>query len=265
MDPIAVSPIELLIAAAAAATISAVALRRSLLDRGGATAAAILGPAVVATGGWWLGALLTGFFLSSAFLPNPTGSPPSRTWRQVLANGGPAVAVALLGLAGARSPLLLAAAATIAATTADTWATEIGGRFGGTPYSLRTGREVPPGTSGAVTAAGTVASICGGMLIGILAVLLARAAPAPGVAGAGDGVLIAASGAIGSAVDSVLGATLQARFTCTVCGHVSESGSPHRPGHAMRPVKGVPWMTNGTVNLLAAGTAGLVTATVALL
>ncbi len=265
MEPFATSPIDLLIAVAAAASIAAIALQRSLLDRGGAIAASLLGPAIVATGGWWLGALLIAFFVSSALLPNPAGASPSRTWQQVLANGGPALVLATASLAGARRSLLLAAAATIAATASDTWATEIGGRFGGTPFSVRTGRQVRPGTSGAVTAVGTVASVGGGVLIGLIAILLAGTAPVANLVGINDALLIAACGALGSTVDSILGATAQARFLCVVCGHTSENPEPHRPGHATWAASGIPWMTNSMVNLLAAGIAGLVAAAVSLL
>jgi uncharacterized protein (TIGR00297 family) len=265
VEPFAVSPIERLIAAVIASTISLIALRRSQLDRGGAIAAAVLGPAIVVTGGWWLGALLIAFFISSALLPNTSPTTPSRTWQQVLANGGPALALATASLAGTRSPLLIGAAAAIAATTADTWATEIGGRYGGTPYALRTGRKVPPGTSGAVTIVGTLASVGGGVMIGAFALLLSGLAPVSDLVSVGDASLIAACGAIGSAIDSALGASIQASFACTVCGHRSESPTPHQPGHAMRPVRGVPWMTNSAVNLLAASAAGLIAAVVSLL
>lgn len=227
--------------------------------------ATLLGPAIVGTGGWWLGAVLIAFFVSSALLPNASGENPARTWQQVLANGGPALAFAALSLIGYPSPFLLAAAATIAATTSDTWATEVGRARGGSPYSVRTWHRVPPGTSGAISAAGTIASIGGAGFIAVVASILAPAAPTPDLVSAGSMVLVAASGALGSTADTILGATLQARFRCGVCGHTSESPAQHCPGHPMRHASGVPWMTNSVVNLFAALIAGVITASVAIL
>ena len=63
---------------------------------------------------------------------------------------------------------------------------------------------------------------------------------------------------LGSVIDSVLGATLQARFACTVCGYRAESPVTHRPGHRMRVASGFPWLTNSAVNLAAALAAGIV-------
>ena len=259
MEPFVVSPIETFIALVAAGAIAGLSQRRRLLDRSGAIAATLLGPALVATGGWWLGSLLIGFFLSSALLPNPAGESPSRTWRQVLANGGPAIGFATIGLAGAQQPLLLAAAATIAATTSDTWATELGRRFGGAPWSLRSRRRVPPGTSGAISVEGTLASACGAVFISALAILLAPLAPVTDLVTLETATIIALGGTIGSAVDSVLGATVQARFACAICGAMSESPADHRPFHTMAHRSGIVWVTNSVVNLLAALAAGIVT------
>jgi hypothetical protein len=94
-------------------------------------------------------------------LPESGGDAPARTWQQVLANGGPAIIFALAHRLTGFDPLLVGAAATIAATTADTWATELGRAIGGVPWSIRTRRRVPPGTSGAVSGAGTVATVAG--------------------------------------------------------------------------------------------------------
>lgn len=258
MVSFAVSPTEFVLAAAIAATIALVAHRRHLLDRGGAVAATILGPSLVATGGWWLGTILIAFFLSSALLPDSGSGAPSRAWHQVAANGGPALALATIGLAGFEGRLLVAAASTIAATTSDTWATEIGRAIGGTPRSIRTGARVPPGTSGAVSAAGTIASVAGAMFVAILAVILSPIAPMSSLVTPEQAVIIGVCGVLGSSVDTILGATLQARFRCVTCGARSEDPGDHAPGHGMRRISGMTWMTNSMVNLVSALASGLV-------
>jgi uncharacterized protein (TIGR00297 family) len=181
----------------------------------------------------------------------------------VLANGGPALLFAIASRLTGSDALLTGAAATIAATTADTWATEIGRALGGVPRSVRTGRRVPPGTSGAVSAAGTLATVAGAILIALAAALLRPLSPIENHPTAAAAIAIGAAGALGSAIDSVLGATLQARFACPACGHRSESPAPHCPGHAMRPSSGVPWLTNSAVNLVAALAAGVAAALLA--
>lgn len=218
----------------------------------------LLGPALVATGGWWIGAILVVFFLTAALLPEHGDGAPSRTWRQVLANGGPALIFAAGYQLTGHDALLTGAAATIAATTADTWATEVGRAIGGEPWSVRTRQRVPSGTSGAVSGAGTLATVAGALLIAIVAFLLRSISPAGDHPGVGAVIAIGLAGALGSLIDSVLGATLQARFACVTCGHRSESPSPHLPGHRMYPASGIPWLTNSAVNLSSALAAGVV-------
>ena len=62
-------------------------------------------------------------------------------------------------------PLWLGA---FAAAAADTWATEIGTRFGGTPRLVTTGRKVPRGTSGGVSGAGLLGALAGALAVGAL-------------------------------------------------------------------------------------------------
>jgi uncharacterized protein (TIGR00297 family) len=257
LDFLAVPASHIAVALLAAAAIAAVARRRRLLDPGGMIAATLLGPALVASGGWWLGAILIAFFLTSALLPEHGDGAPVRTWQQVLANGGPALIFAIGYQLTGGDAFLTGAAATIAATTADTWATEIGRALGGTPWSVRTYRRVPPGTSGAVSAAGTLATVAGAILIALTALVLRPLSPVDAYPILAGSVVIAIAGTLGSLIDTVLGATLQGRFACAVCGHRSESGAEHCSGHPMRPVAGLPWLTNSVVNLSAALAAGL--------
>ena len=213
------------------------------------TAAALAVGAAVTVGGGWRGlALLLAFFLSSTLL-TPGGG--RRSAVQVAANGSVAAAAALLARA---NPAWAAAfAGALAAAAADTWSTEIGGRSRSTPRLITTGARVPAGTSGGVTWRGSVGGAAGAMFIGALAALLGivawRAAPA-----------VAVGGIAGGLGDSLLGATLQARYRCPACGAVLETRR-HGCDAAAGLVAGRAWMTNDTVNL----TATLIGATVAAL
>ena len=70
------------------------------------------------------------------------------------------------------------------------------------------------------------------------------------------------AGVVGSAVDSLLGATVQAGFECPACRRPTER-AVHACGTACRHVRGVRWMTNDTVNLLAVSAAAGLGAAVA--
>ena len=205
-------PTQILLGILLAAAVAALAYRAKALTRSGAGAAWGVGAVVFGGGGWaWAAALLTFFGTSTALSRWRRGAKETlgyekggrRDAGQVLANGGVAALCALLPTAfpkiGAAHAYLLFLAA-LAAANADTWATEIGSALGGRPYDLRTGRPAAPGTSGAVSLPGTLAALAGAGLIGLFA----------GV-GIGWGVVTAA-GIGGSFFDSLLGATLQARW-----------------------------------------------------
>ena len=63
-------------------------------------------------------------------------------------------------------------------------------------------------------------------------------------------------GFIGSALDSLLGATLQDQRWCDTCEKATEQ-RVHRCGSATRSVRGVSWIDNDVVNLSCAVTGGL--------
>ena len=232
----------LIVALGAAALVAATAWRFGALDVGGACAATLVGAAVFGFGGLGPAILLVLFFASaSALSALPGRSDRSRrSARQVFANGSiAALAVALFGSDQLADLLLIGA---VAAATADTWATEIGVRFGKNPRSILTFRPRPPGTSGAVSLAGTVASVAGAVGVGLAGVWLTHGQAGPAlIAGIGGGVA-------GSLVDSVLGDSLQARYRCSACKlrpQVARHGGCHeRAEH----VGGVPGLDNDVVN-----------------
>jgi uncharacterized protein (TIGR00297 family) len=258
-DPSAVVG-RLLLGLAAAATVAAVAYRARLLTAGGAAAATVVGAASV-TAGWDWGAVLIAFFVASAALSRigharkellggglvAKGGP--RDAAQVLANGG-AFALCAIACALQRSPLWYAAAAGgLAAATADTWGTEAGMLAAATPRSIVSGRAVPPGTSGGITTAGTLASVAGALFIAIAA----RAIGWP--AAAGWSALI--GGFAGATADSILGATLQARRWCGRCQAATER-LVHTCGTPTTEAGGLAWLGNDAVNVAATITGALV-------
>ena len=246
-----------------ASAIAAGARRARSLSTSGALAAACVGTLCMAAGTGW-GVLLIAYFLAASLLSRYgrhekarlTGGVVAKTGardaRQVIANGGVYTACLVIApFCPDRIATLVRAAAlgALAASSADTWATELGTLHGGTPHSLFTLRRVAPGTSGGVSAAGSLAMLAGAAFVA----LLARGLGVPGA----FAVAIAA-GAAGALADSVLGATVQERRWCATCcveteQHVHECGAPTD----LRA--GMWWMDNDAVNFLAT----LVGATVA--
>ncbi len=147
-----------------AAALAWLVLRRGWLDRGGALAAFVLGSLYWWVGGLWASTALIAFFLlgSLAARANPRSRDRSgRNAAQVLANGLPPV----LGML-ACGPVFLVGA--LAAATADTLASEVGGRA---HSAWRFGRgRVAPGTNAAVSLPGSLALLLGAALLALWAV-----------------------------------------------------------------------------------------------
>jgi uncharacterized membrane protein len=128
----------------------------------------------------------------------------------------------------------------LAAVNADTWATELGVLARQAPRMVTSGTRVEPGTSGAVSGLGEAAALGGALLISTPA---AVAENAPLL------VLIAtASGVAGSLFDSLLGATVQAIYTCPACAKETERHPVHSCGTLTVPLRGWRWLDNDGVN-----------------
>lgn len=239
----------------AAVTTALVARRAGSLSTSGAAAASAVGTAAVAAG-WRWGALLVLYFVLSSLLSHAWSDEKAgrtagivekggaRDATQVLANGG-VFALCCVGMSAAgpgfASPLAAAAAGSLAAAAADTWATEIGTFAGGIPRAALTFRPVPPGTSGAVSAAGLAAMLAGAFAIALAARLLGL----PLLVGA-----VTAAGCIGALTDTLLGGSVQERRWCDDCARATERRR-HDCGAVTRQVGGLAAMDNDAVNLLA--------------
>ncbi len=235
-----------LLAVLLAAAVVGVARRRGWLTPSGQGAAFLLGVWVFGAGGWRWSLPLLAFFLSSSLLTRfhrSSKGAKGRDARQVLANGlVPAGALALC--AWWPQGAWMAYTGALAVATADTWATELGMGSGTRPWSLRLKRPVPPGTSGAVSRRGVLASLAGAGFLGLWAAGLFPGAEGRLV----SGFLVALVGVVGAGLDSLMGAFLQGRFRCRVCGAVLEARDAHEHAGPMDVLFGLPWMTNNLVN-----------------
>lgn len=235
------------------------------LSTSGAVAATLVGGASMAAG-WRFGLLLIAYFGVATALSRlgvrekerRTGGMVekggARDAAQVLANGGVFAALALAALIHPPGATFSAAAlGALAASAADTWGTEIGTLWGGDPRSILSWRLVPAGTSGAVSGAGSVATVAGAAFIALAARMLGFDVAA---------IAIAGGGTFGALADSVLGATVQERRWCAFCEERTER-RVHDCGRAAIHAGGMRRIDNDAVNLLAtvagAAAAALVT------
>jgi uncharacterized membrane protein len=242
------------------------ALRAGALDRAGAVGGGLFAASLVGLGGWGWGLPGLAFFVGSSALsglPGGSGDAPSRTLRQVVANGGVAWACLLAASAvpagaTAHAALYAGFVGALSAAAADTWATEIGTRYGGAPVSVVSLEPVPAGTSGGVTVAGTLAAVGGAASVGGTALAAAFAGLAP-TGGPWGGLAFTAAGVAGMSADSLAGATVQARYPA---GDGATTERPPQPGIA--PVRGWRAVDNDAVNAIGTATGAAVAVALAL-
>ncbi|NXF61997.1 TMM19 protein, partial [Ciccaba nigrolineata] len=185
-----------------------------------------------------------------------------RNWVQVFCNGGVPTELAVLYMIEngpgeipidfskqyTASWMCLSLLGALACSAGDTWASEIGTVMSKSkPRLITTWEKVPVGTNGAITLVGLLSSLLGGMAVGIAYFItqlifvtdLEISAPQWPII-----VFGAASGLLGSIVDSYLGATMQYSGFDQNIGMVVN----HQTKDS-KHISGKPILDNNTVNL----------------
>jgi uncharacterized protein (TIGR00297 family) len=220
------------------------------LTGGGATAQFVLGVIILGLGGWqWIVPILTFFILSSllSFISKRTrpsvefAKSSRRDWAQVCANGGTAAGIVLLWFFTRWGCWFVAYLGAVAAATADTWGTEVGIHSHSSPRLVTNLQPIETGTSGAISLLGFLAGTSGALAIGLSA---AHWLSSPQT----TNVMIATifGGCSGSLIDSLLGATIQTQYSCSVCGKTSER--MEHCGMKTTQKSGIRWINNDVVN-----------------
>ncbi|PSQ87400.1 MAG: DUF92 domain-containing protein [Bacteroidetes bacterium QS_3_64_15] len=247
------------VALVAGTAFGGLAYAANALDERGAATGGLFAASLVGLGGWpWIVPGIVFFGLSSALTSidwrdlSLSGESPRRTQVQVLANGG----VAWAALAGAAVVPGLCAwsyavfVGSLAAAAADTWATELGRWSPSPPWSLRDGKRVPTGTSGAVSVVGTSAALLGAASVVGPALLvngpLAGSTPQ-------NATLLLGAGMLGMGADSLAGAFLQAHYRAS-SGRLVETP----PSDKAAPVQGWAGIGNNAVNFIGTAVGALV-------
>jgi uncharacterized protein (TIGR00297 family) len=214
----------------------------------------IVGILTFGIGGLTPGVLLMLFFLSSSLLSRIGGERKrqvqsafakgrQRDLAQVFANGGLSAMLAAVHGLSSGGPWLAGIAGALAAANSDTWATELGVLSRRQPKLITSAKPVAPGTSGAVSPLGLLASLSGAALIAL----------AGGLLGGGLKTALGAviGGLAGSLLDSFLGCTVQAMYYCHSCNKETERHPLHSCGDPTAHIHGWLWLDNDRVNLAA--------------
>lgn len=257
-----------LLAAAVATVISIVCRFRRYLTIDGAVAAWTIGYVTWGFGGLAWFAPLLAFFLAINWIGKLAArvsgrAAPREEERveekgserdhvQVLANGGICLALAVgAAVSETLHPSLVPVMAgaylgSLCAASADTFASELGVYARAQPVLLWTFRPVPTGQSGGVTLFGYGAAVAGSLLP-VVVLGLVGGAEAFSVRMFLGGLV---AGVLGCTVDSVVGATLQAKRRCATCGAATERRE--HCGAATELATGLPFVSNDLVNVLGA-------------
>ncbi|KAJ2722583.1 hypothetical protein GGI07_003226 [Coemansia sp. Benny D115] len=144
-----------------------------------------------------------------------------------------------------------------ACCAADTWASELGTLSSDWPILITSWRPVPPGTNGGVSKLGLMSSFAGGAAVGLAADVALwvqyfgayRSGAMPKIPYNMLGSLL---GTLGSLIDSLLGATLQASYLVNKKA-VSDLGRRelNRLRDDVRVIAGRNILSNNMVNVLA--------------
>jgi uncharacterized protein (TIGR00297 family) len=245
---------------ALALAIGLISLRVRFLSPGGVIALGFIGFATFGLGGIAWAIPIFAFFLPSSLITRLGKARKQRLSQlhakggrrdagQVLANGGMAGVLALLWFMWNNPVFYFAYVASLGAAAADTWSAELGVLSPEHPRLITTWRVVDAGISGGVTALGTLGGLLGA------SVVFVSALPFASILGSWQAYLLILGCALGgNIVDSLLGATLQEKRRCTVCGGATER--KEHCGCGTEWVGGIPGFGNDWVNLLCTAVGG---------
>jgi uncharacterized protein (TIGR00297 family) len=247
--------------------ISLAALIKKSLSISGAFAATILGTAIFYFGGVYLSAIMIAFFASSSILTRfkkhrkiftyviheKSGG---RDYAQVLANGGAGLIFSAFWFATSKPVYLIAYTVSFAAANADTWASELGILSRTKPISILNFKIVEKGVSGAISMLGTISALIGAGFIAVIFFVGYVLKFGFNTQAIVFSMIVAILGFAGCIIDSFLGATIQAKYRCEICGKITEKKVHHE--RSTKLVAGLKYINNDTVNFISILSAAII-------
>ena len=252
-------PLTQLEALAALALISIISLRYHLLDREGVLASIPIGYVIFTLGGIEYFVMLLLFFGLSSIATkirvrkigaNFLEKDWVRSWRNVFANGFVPASIIVFGYVCrtlCSSLVAIGYLAALGTAFADTLATEIGLLYPKKPRLITNLKEVIRGTPGAISPYG----YAGGFLASLIVCAFSYGL---GITNPFSFPIIIIASILGMTIDSVLGATIQAKYRCRICGKLTEK--PHHCGQQSEKITGIKIINTHVVNLISTGAGG---------
>ncbi|MCX8187034.1 MAG: DUF92 domain-containing protein [Nitrososphaeria archaeon] len=241
------------------AIISTISLRYHLLDRKGVLASILIGYLIFTLGGVEHFIILLLFFGLSSIATkvrvreigaNFSEKDWIRGWRNVLANGLVPTLIIVSGYISQpqyRSLATIGYLATVGTAFADTLATEVGLFYPKKPRLITNFKEVAKGTPGAVSPYGYVGGLLASLTICVFSYAL-------GLANLSSIPIIISASMIGMTIDSFIGAAIQAKYRCRVCGKITENS--HHCNQQSERIMGVKIINTHMVNLISTAIGG---------
>ncbi len=164
-----------------------------------------------------------------------------RDMMQVFANGGLALITITLNFLYPSDTWYLIFLVSLSVSMTDTWSTEIGTWLGKKTFLITTLKTVEKGESGGVSFTGTIGGVFGSILVissGLIFVNLTVELF----------ILLVILGSAGSLIDSILGATMQAKYYCSACQSKVELKTHCNQSAEFR--SGLSLMNNDSVNFI---------------
>ncbi|MCB0282005.1 MAG: DUF92 domain-containing protein [Calditrichaeota bacterium] len=237
-----------------AAIIAITSTKLGFLKTDGALAVSMLSIIIYGLGGWkWTFPILTFFILSSILSYTGKNLKQSfnlmfektsrRDAKQVLANGGAAVFWIFIYFIFPIEYIYWAYIVSIAAATADTWATELGVFNKSNPIMITTFKPVEKGESGAISLIGTLSALAGSIVIILSSLLFSDSI------GFQTFILLVLFGFSGSLFDSLIGAKFQAQYINNLSNKTTEKPLDSK-GRENQLLRGYIWINNDAVNFI---------------
>lgn len=186
---------------------------------------------------------------------------------QAIAKAGLASILSLFYLHSHHEFWLFVITGLMSAAIVDTLATEVGIAFKGTPRSVfRPWKLAKRGDAGVISIYGTIGGLFFGSVLTVSVYLVSLVDPVYHNFASSNSMLIILpliGGLIGMITDSMIGATIQRRNKCIICGEVVEANTHHE--QTTMHCRGIYWFNNDLTNISGTLAGGLSTLLLVLL
>lgn len=236
--------------------IAVLAYYKKSLNLSGLITSIIIGTLIYKFGTYIIFTLLMFFFITSSMMTKDKNNDvKGRNYIQVLANGFIPMFFSLIFYILKDNSYLILAASSIAITTSDTWASELGKYSKGTTRSILNFKEIPKGESGGVSTLGIISSIMGSLLIGLLFMFLVDGSNIIVDNLSRVTSLIFIVGFFGNIIDSYLGILVQEKYYDE---HLNEIVETNFDRKKMKRISGIKYIDNNVVNIISSLSASLI-------